>query len=128
MKYVYIGLAIFASTFLAVVLLYNPKQDYFVIEGGTFGQNVFVFITEDTSMVREYSVGMNFDSAACTVEEDGVVIMWFPKNPTKGLLAHEMEHATYMILNRCGVPHTDDTDEVYAYQINYLIDEFYGRR
>lgn len=127
MKYLSIGLGVIL---LCAFLFYMfvPKPDYSVVSGGTFNQDVYVFITKDTAMVRGYSLNADFNSLGCTVDEDGVIIVWFPEYPTKGLLAHEMGHATYMILNRCGVPHTDDTDEVYAYQINYLIDEFYGRR
>ena len=118
------------SLFFIVLLLWvalRPVENYRVISGGTFSKNVYLFVTEDTAMVREYSPNADFNSEAFTVNEDGVIIVWFPFPPTEGLLAHEMEHATMMILSTCGVPHTGDTDEVYAYELQYLINEYHKK-
>ena len=117
---------------LSIVLLLwvtiQPIEDYRVRDGGTFSQNVYVFVSKDTAMVREYSPNADFNSEAFTVNEDGVIIVWFPFPPTEGLLAHEMEHATMMILSTCGVPHTGDTDEVYAYELQYLINGYHKEK
>ena len=103
--------------------LHTSPPDYYVIDGGTFDQNVYVFITEDTTMVREYSPNMDFNSAGCTVGGD-IIMVWFPKKPDAGLLAHEMTHVTEALLVNVGVPHSEDTEEVYAYEVQYLINKF----
>jgi len=38
-------------------------------------------------------------------------------------LAHEIEHAAFFILNRIGVKHTNESDEVFAYYQAYLLRE-----
>ena len=121
MRYLLLLLAIL----MMGVLIVTPshKDDYYVMDTGSFNQNIYVFITEATNMVRSYSSEMVFDGAACTVEGDNIMV-WFPKKPDAALLAHEMQHVTYALFKNIGVPHTSDTDEVYAYEIQYLINKF----
>ena len=38
------------------------------------------------------------------------------------VLVHEVEHAAAAILERAGVPHIHETDEVYAYLQEYIMD------
>jgi hypothetical protein len=37
------------------------------------------------------------------------------------ILSHEIEHAIYFILSKCGVKHTEESDELYAYYQQYLM-------
>lgn len=52
----------------------------------------------------------------------GESIIWFPKEPIPEFpqIAHEVSHAVFHMLSSIGIPHTDDTDEIYAYLIEYL--------
>lgn len=43
----------------------------------------------------------------------------------RGHLAHEIFHATDFILRRIGLKLTEDSDEAYAYVIQYLTEQFY---
>ena len=37
------------------------------------------------------------------------------------IVAHELQHAVFLILDRMGVKHTIDSDEVYSYYLAYLM-------
>lgn len=125
---------IFMVTMIVATFLYietyrtpsiSPKnKDYTYINGGTFDQNIAVFITNDTALVREYSVTMDFNSSACTVDEDGLIMMWFPSIPDNSLIAHELTHVNQFLLQDAGVTYSENTDEVYAYEMAYLTKEF----
>jgi len=50
-------------------------------------------------------------------------LLWFADNPTCGLLAHEALHAAYHVLREAGVgPLNDDTEEVYTYLVQWIVD------
>jgi hypothetical protein len=101
------------------------KEEYYTIDAGTFDNNIIVFVTKDTALVRQFSAEMDFNSSACTVDEDGVIMVWFPTFPDSALLSHELTHVNEFLLKDVGVPHSDDTDEVYAYEMGYLTKQFY---
>ena len=55
------------------------------------------------------------------------VIVHLPEKPknNKGIstLTHELFHASSFILEGAGIPHTNDTEEAYAYLLEYLVTE-----
>lgn len=44
-----------------------------------------------------------------------------------GTLAHEIFHIAYFILNKSGMPLTEDSEEAYAYLIDYLTKIIYSK-
>ena len=48
------------------------------------------------------------------------VLIYFPKKPTLGTIAHESLHAVWMILDTMGVEPSKQSEEVYAYVLEYL--------
>lgn len=40
-------------------------------------------------------------------------------------LAHEVFHAVEFLFNRVGIKHCDESSEAFAYQIGYILGEFY---
>lgn len=48
-------------------------------------------------------------------------LIYFPNTPDTGLIAHEVYHAVYLILQTMGITPSDDSDEVYAYLIEYVM-------
>ena len=52
-------------------------------------------------------------------------IIWLKNYPRagSGVLAHEIFHATDFILDKMGIKHTEASDEVWAYVIEYLTNE-----
>lgn len=109
----------------------NIQPDFQVLSAGTFNQNVYVFITEDTSMVREYIPNADFSAAGFTYSDSvGPVMIWFPcvdkSVESRALVAHELSHATTAILRGAGIELNEYTEEVYAYELAHLTQEFYS--
>ena len=70
----------------------------------------------------------DWKSDARTVNHNGFVIVRFRNKIKKdaetiGLIAHEAYHATYSILNKIGIQPGFETEEVYAYLIQFLVKE-----
>ena len=66
--------------------------------------------------------------ARTVTHSDGFIIVRFrgkiKKEPdTLGLVAHEAYHAAYAVLNKIGVQPGFETEEVYAYLIQFLVRE-----
>jgi hypothetical protein len=66
--------------------------------------------------------------ARTVTHSDGFVIVRFRNKIKKdaesiGLVAHEVYHATYSVLNRIGIQPGFETEEVYAYLIQFLVKE-----
>lgn len=68
--------------------------------------------------LSERSAGITF-----SLNTDDVII-WLPHKPkTDGevaTLVHEIYHATSFLLRSVGIEHTSDTEEVYAYTMEYI--------
>ena len=120
---------------LALITLTNIKQKhihlpYYSFDGGTFPIEINVFVTEDTMLVKSFEPAMDFNSEACTVYgNEGQIVVWFPKIDgsfeSRLTVIHEMQHVNSAILLRVGVKHSFYTDEVYSYELEYLVKEFY---
>jgi hypothetical protein len=52
-------------------------------------------------------------------------VLWLAKKPKKGcpILAHEIFHVVSFLMDRVGIPLTNESDEAYAYAISYLTQE-----
>lgn len=130
-----IGITIFSL--IIVALLYMDKKpemttQYQVITlpGSIFDMDVNVLITDDTAFAVKYVrenldstvTAKDFDSRAATFDtQDGKpVIIWMPYGSHVDIINHELFHATLDIMNWAGVPLDENTEEVYAYQMQYL--------
>lgn len=105
------------------------------LNGGTFDLDVIVLITEDTAFALRY-VKKNLDSTASSDNFDsrgttftsingGPTIVWLPNIDDNSIVNHEFLHATIDIMRRVGVPLTEDTEELYTYELQYLTNQFY---
>jgi hypothetical protein len=68
--------------------------------------------------------------ARTITHNDGFVLIRFRGKIKKdseclGLVAHEAYHASYSILDRIGIQPGCETEEVYAYLIQYLVKQIY---
>jgi hypothetical protein len=71
-----------------------------------------------------YMTSLDRRSDACFVIKDGFpIIRFFDKNPDNGLIAHECFHAVYSILSNKGIQLSQETEEVYAYLLQFLINK-----
>jgi len=138
------------NKFLLIILLFiscqnHPQKGNFgnfriiTIEPSTFDMPVLVIITEDTIKALKF-IKENNDSSAkiedleargvtFTVNEGKPPIIWIPHmdgSPEDiSILNHELLHANFSILSWAGLSLSDSTEEVYAYNYQFLIKKFY---
>ena len=135
--YTFIFLIIVLSSFALInrINAITPKGSSFTIPGGQFDIDVKVIITEDTSYALKYvrenlnptAKSEDFNSRATTFVSIGgkSPIIWMPNTDDIPVINHELLHVTFDIMAWSGVPFTEDTEEVYAYQLQYLSKHFY---
>jgi hypothetical protein len=113
----------------------SPTGSQFIIPGGQFDMDVKVIITEDTAYALKY-VKENLDSTAKSEDFNSrgttftsiggkSPIIWMPNTNDISIINHELLHVTINIMAWAGVPLTEDTEEVYAYELQYLSKHFY---
>lgn len=111
------------------------KYQVISLEGSTFDLDVTVLITDDTAFAVNY-VRENLDSTAKSQDFDARAvtfttldgkppIIWMPYHTPVDVVNHELMHATADVMRWAGVPLTDTTEEVYAYELQYLSDQFF---
>lgn len=111
------------------------KAKSFKIDGGTFDLDIYFYITDDTSLVRSKIteiVNMEtdsslFDARGLTLYNYGYpIVVWFPKNTNDpALINHELLHVVISILNWASIPLSNDTEEIFAYELQYITNKFY---
>jgi hypothetical protein len=131
MKEFFLGFVL-TSLFLAGwTHLDNKTSSQFTIPGKTFDLDVVVVIEKDVDKAYQVVRGIDttatiddFDARGVTFTNGSSIVVWMPKVEDQ-IVSHELLHATVAIMNWAGVPLTDQTEEVYAYQLQYLTNEFY---
>jgi hypothetical protein len=122
------------------VCKYLPKEittryQVITLNGSTFDMDVTVLITDDTAFAAKYVkenldstvVSNDFDARGVTFDiKDGKPpIIWMSTDFTDAVASHELLHATIDIMHWANVPLTNDTEETYAYELQYLTNELY---
>jgi hypothetical protein len=121
--------------------LFSQKNIIFTLSGGTFDQNSKVIITNDTLLALKYVREQGHDTTItkadfesrgiCFFFEDYSPIMWLPSIPVTpeetAIANHELMHLTVNIMNWAGVPLTEESEEAYAYELQYLSNQFYQK-
>ena len=125
--------------FVAYIVQTHPEitTQYQIVplSGGTFDLDVTVLVTEDTAFALKY-VKKNLDSTASSDNFDsrgttftsingGTTIVWLPNTEDTSIVMHELLHATIDIMRRVGIPLNEETEEAYAYELQYLTNQFY---
>ena len=108
------------------------------IDVNPWGRRLYVVVGETDARVKAFfkkregfqecfTIDPASEAETVVTDKGHVVIRFGPvtKEPTAlaELIAHECMHATYRMLSYVGIALTLDTDEVYAYQLEYLIRE-----
>lgn len=127
------------TAMLALIMDHEPsgRTCKFTIPGGTFDMDVRVIITEDTAYAAQY-IRENLDASVtgndlnCRGITFGVLegrgpIIWLPTAEDVSINNHELFHATMNIMQWAGVEYSDETEESYAYQMQYLSNQFYNK-
>ena len=138
-------MAMFAALII-VITLYStctPKPGFFsqskmvFITGSTFDMDVVVLVTQDTAYAAQYVrenldstvTGKEFDARAVTFgPQDGKpIIIWLSDAEDKGVVAHEFFHATLYKMYWAGMELHSETEEAFAYELQYLTTQFYNQ-
>ena len=129
-------IAIITLILALILFLAYPytKQDKFEIQGTSIDLGVIVMVTEDTAKAAAYvranldttANGSDFDCRGITFPtQDGKpIIIWLPNLKDNGVISHELFHATINKMQWAGISLTDDTEEIYAYELQYLTNQF----
>ena len=124
--------------FIPILLKKNnsaPREQLITINGGTYDVDVMFFISSDTSkavrMARKYIdstvTAEDFNSRGTTLSSEGPILVWLPSINDKGVINHELLHATIAVMSWAGVPFDESTEESYAYELQYLTNQFYNK-
>ena len=107
------------------------------ITGSTFDMDVIVLVTEDTAYAAQYVrdnldssvTGKDFDARAVTFGpvEGRPIIIWLSDAEDKGVVAHEFFHATLYKMYWAGMQLHSETEEAFAYELQYLTNQFYNQ-
>lgn len=140
--YIFLSVVSLTLGLLATLFVFSERDGFFgpckfTIPGGTFDMDVRVIITEDTGYAAKY-IRENLDSTVVGSDLDcrGVTfgvydgkgpIIWLPTAKDVSINNHELFHATMNIMQWAGVEYSDKTEEVYAYQMQYLSNQFYNK-
>jgi hypothetical protein len=134
-------LGIIGMIFVAYLVQNNPQittQSKIVfITGSTFDMDVIVLVTEDTAYAAQYVrenldstvTGKDFDARAVTFGpvEGKPIIIWLSDAEDKGVVAHEFFHATLYKMYWAGMELHSETEEAFAYELQYLTNQFYNQ-
>jgi hypothetical protein len=134
-------LGIMGMIFVAYLVRNNPQittQSKIVfITGSTFDLDIIVLVTEDTAYAAQYVrdnldptvTGKDFDARAVTFgpQEGKPIIIWLSDAEDKGVVAHEFFHATLYKMYWAGMELHSETEEAFAYELQYLTTQFYNQ-
>lgn len=134
-------LGIIGMIFVAYLVQNNPQittQSKIVfITGSTFDLDIIVLVTEDTAYAAQYVrdnldstvTGKDFDARAVTFgpQEGKPIIIWLSDAEDKGVVAHEFFHATLYKMYWAGMELHSETEEAFAYELQYLTTQFYNQ-
>jgi len=127
-------------TMLNNLLIINQNKMFKILPIDVFSTDVVVSINQSDDQLYDClchrftreQFDLAFDDwksdARTVTHSDGFIIVRFrgkiKKEPdTLGLVAHEAYHAAYAVLNKIGVQPGFETEEVYAYLIQFLVRE-----
>jgi hypothetical protein len=103
-------------------------MDSYKIEVDVYHKDIGLLIFESKEELNSYSeLEGDFDYNAATTVINGDVTMLFALDVVHvGTVAHECFHAAYWYLNGKGLVISDDSEEAYAYMIDFLVDKVWG--
>lgn len=107
------------------------------LSGSTFDMDVTVLVTEDIDYAVKY-VRENLDSTVTIQDFDARAvsfpildgkspIIWMATTEDKGVIAHEIFHTALNIMYWTGMELNSETEEAFAYEVQYLTNSFYNQ-
>jgi hypothetical protein len=147
MKYISGDLIVFLiCAFICVGVFYfvlddktniTTKYELVTLSGDTFDMDVNVLITDDTAFAAKY-VRDNLDSTVTSADFDARAvsfstidgkppIIWMASTEDQGVIAHEIFHTALNIMYWTGMELNSETEEAFAYEVQYLTNSFYNQ-
>jgi len=113
------------------------RYQVITLKGSTFDMDVTVLITDDVPFATKY-VKENLDSTVTAADfnaravsfpiVDGKSpIIWMSSIEDQGVVAHELFHTTLNIMYWTGMELNSETEEAFAYEMQYLTNSFYNQ-
>ena len=107
------------------------------LSGSTFDMDVTVLVTEDIDYALKY-VRENLDSTVTIQDFDARAvsfpivdgkspIIWMATTDDQGVIAHEIFHTALNIMYWAGMELNSETEEAFAYEVQYLTNQFYNQ-
>lgn len=97
--------------------------DFLVQKGGSVNELIDTY-SKKTGIVRtpleEHSGRMGHTISCSHTKAVGV---WLNDRASSGVIAHEVFHAVHSVMHRSGLKLNFQTDETFAYYIQFLVDE-----
>jgi len=138
-----VAIAMFIILAVTSMVMFAQKDDVtidyensIVLDGGTYDTEVYVIVTRDTQKAFDFVVEhtnhpvepTDFESSGVTyTDNEGRIVVWLYSVHDRGVVNHELFHATASIMSWANVPFDESTEESYAYQLQYLTNQFYNK-
>ena len=137
----YTGLSIFIVTLVMFITEQRSeifaKYQVITLKGSTFDMDVTVLRTEDTAFALKY-VRENLDSTVTAsdfnaravsfpIVDGKSPIIWIGSFEDQGVIAHEIFHTTLNIMYWTGMELNSETEEAFAYEVQYLTNSLYNQ-
>lgn len=116
------------------------RIDTFTLSGGTFDMDVKVVITENVPFAFQVVLdnidssftSKDFNARGVTFYKYGYnIVMWLPERPVSveqiSIANHELFHVVKSIMFNSGIDLSDETEEAYAYEFQYVSKQFYEK-
>jgi len=115
----------------------TTKYRIITLKGDTFDLDVTVLITEDVAFATKY-VQENLDSTIQSRDFDARAvsfptvdgkspIIWMADTKDNGVIAHEIFHTALNVMYWTGMELNSETEEAFAYEVQYLTNSFYNQ-
>ncbi len=112
---------------------------HFIVKSGIYPFDTMVYIGEDNdNLIKvlekylskediDYVRESNFARGKSMMFSEGQTLLWMRYRPKGiedlGVLVHEAFHCTTFILEKSGITYSKDSDEAYAYFLQFLVEE-----
>jgi hypothetical protein len=138
---IFVGVGALAALLVTMIVDKNPnittQSKIVYITGSTFDMDVIVLVTKDTAYAAQYVrdnldttvTSKDFDARAVTFGpvNGNPIIVWLSDAEDKGVVAHEFLHATLYKMYWAGMELHSETEEAFAYELQYLTNQFYNQ-
>jgi len=126
---------IFSILLIFFCTLGISKENIFKTDGGTFDISIYVCVSNNIPKIINLidSLGgmtvdsLYFDTRATTFYTYGnPIFVWFPDEQIDlTVVNHELVHVVCAIMKWANIPLTNETEEIFAYEFQYLTKQIY---